>query len=231
MAAAAWEACGEFAGRGPAGATWPSACWCRSAATTRRWPSSASCWHHRPVRRRTLVDDAGRRLRAVQRQPAGQRRGTLPARHRHRLPARQPAPDRRGGVGPGARASRRGDLAGTLRWIGSAENTALAEADDLLGVPFLCDMAMVLGGARRARPGDDVPRPGRPSAARCSPTRSPRRRSCSTPARAISATSTHGWRTRARSSGGGCKLVAALAVARQGDLERPAGCATSRAAS
>jgi DNA-binding SARP family transcriptional activator len=43
-------------------------------------------------------------------------------------------------------ASRRGDLAATLRWIGSAENTALGVADDVLGVPFLCDMATVLGG-------------------------------------------------------------------------------------
>ena len=43
-------------------------------------------------------------------------------------------------------ASRRGDLPATLRWIGSAENTALGEADDMLGVPFLCDMATVLGG-------------------------------------------------------------------------------------
>ena len=42
--------------------------------------------------------------------------------------------------------SRRGDLPGTLRWIGSAENTALGVADDVLGVPFLCDMATVLGG-------------------------------------------------------------------------------------
>ena len=43
-------------------------------------------------------------------------------------------------------ASRRGDLPATLRWIGSAENTALGVADDVLGVPFLCDMATVLGG-------------------------------------------------------------------------------------
>ncbi len=42
-------------------------------------------------------------------------------------------------------AQRRTDLPGTLRWIATAENTALGEADDMLGVPFLCDAAMMLG--------------------------------------------------------------------------------------
>lgn len=41
--------------------------------------------------------------------------------------------------------SRRGDLDGTVRWIASAENTALTDADDVLGIPFLCDAANVLG--------------------------------------------------------------------------------------
>jgi DNA-binding SARP family transcriptional activator len=47
--------------------------------------------------------------------------------------------------GMGAIASRRGDLDATLRWIATAENTALGKADDLLGVPFLCDVAEMLG--------------------------------------------------------------------------------------
>ena len=42
-------------------------------------------------------------------------------------------------------SSRRGDLPGTLRWIASAENTALTDDDDVHGVPFLCDVATVLG--------------------------------------------------------------------------------------
>jgi DNA-binding SARP family transcriptional activator len=42
-------------------------------------------------------------------------------------------------------ASRRDDAAGTLRWASIAENTALGENDDLLGVPFLCDMATAFG--------------------------------------------------------------------------------------
>jgi DNA-binding SARP family transcriptional activator len=42
-------------------------------------------------------------------------------------------------------AQRRTDLPGTLRWIATAENTALGEADDMLGVPFLCDASMMLG--------------------------------------------------------------------------------------
>lgn len=42
-------------------------------------------------------------------------------------------------------AARRGDLEGTLRWIASAENTALADTDDVLGIPFLCDAATSLG--------------------------------------------------------------------------------------
>ena len=83
------------------------------------------------------------------------------ARRRPRLRARQPAPDRRRRPGAGRwSASRRGDVGDTLRWIGSAENTALGDADDVLGVPFLCDMATVLGAPRRARPGRAVPRPG-----------------------------------------------------------------------
>ena len=42
-------------------------------------------------------------------------------------------------------ATCRGDLDGTLRWAATAENTALAEDDDVLGVPFLCDMTTALG--------------------------------------------------------------------------------------
>ncbi len=42
-------------------------------------------------------------------------------------------------------ASRRDDVVATLRWVTAAENTALTGADDVLGVPFLCDMATVLG--------------------------------------------------------------------------------------
>jgi DNA-binding SARP family transcriptional activator len=42
-------------------------------------------------------------------------------------------------------AARRGDLPATLRWIATAENTALGRHDDMLGVPFLCDIAQVLG--------------------------------------------------------------------------------------
>ena len=57
-------------------------------------------------------------------------------------------------------ASRRGDLPATLRWIGSAENTALGVADDVLGVPFLCDMADGARRPRRARAGDVVPGSG-----------------------------------------------------------------------
>ena len=33
----------------------------------------------------------------------------------------------------------------TLRWIHTAEHTALSKADDILGVPFLCDVADMLG--------------------------------------------------------------------------------------
>jgi DNA-binding SARP family transcriptional activator len=42
-------------------------------------------------------------------------------------------------------AARRDDLRTALRWISTAENTALGKADDLLGVPFLCDVALMLG--------------------------------------------------------------------------------------
>ena len=42
-------------------------------------------------------------------------------------------------------AARRNDLPATLRWIATAENTALGRHDDMLGVPFLCDIAQVLG--------------------------------------------------------------------------------------
>ena len=42
-------------------------------------------------------------------------------------------------------ASRRGNLADTLRWIATAENTALSDQDDVLAVPFLCDMTTALG--------------------------------------------------------------------------------------
>jgi DNA-binding SARP family transcriptional activator len=42
-------------------------------------------------------------------------------------------------------ASRHADLDTTLRWIATADNTALGKADDVLGVPFLCDVAQMLG--------------------------------------------------------------------------------------
>ena len=42
-------------------------------------------------------------------------------------------------------AAREDDLATALRWIATAENTALGDADDLLGVSFLCDVTTVLG--------------------------------------------------------------------------------------
>jgi DNA-binding SARP family transcriptional activator len=42
-------------------------------------------------------------------------------------------------------AARQEDLATTLRWISTAENTALGDADDVLGVSFLCDVTTVLG--------------------------------------------------------------------------------------
>jgi len=43
-------------------------------------------------------------------------------------------------------AARRDDVPAALRWFGVAENTALGPADDLLGVPFLCDITTYLGG-------------------------------------------------------------------------------------
>ncbi len=42
-------------------------------------------------------------------------------------------------------AWRRDDRAGTIRHLASAENTALGEGDDVLGIPFLCDAATALG--------------------------------------------------------------------------------------
>lgn len=42
-------------------------------------------------------------------------------------------------------AWRRDDRAGTIRHLASAENTALGEDDDVLGIPFLCDAATALG--------------------------------------------------------------------------------------
>ncbi len=42
-------------------------------------------------------------------------------------------------------AARRGDVDNTVRWIATAENTALTDADDVLGVLFLCDTATALG--------------------------------------------------------------------------------------
>jgi DNA-binding SARP family transcriptional activator len=42
-------------------------------------------------------------------------------------------------------AARRNDVDNTLRWVATAENTALTEADDVLGVLFLCDTATALG--------------------------------------------------------------------------------------
>jgi DNA-binding SARP family transcriptional activator len=46
-------------------------------------------------------------------------------------------------------ASRRRDLAATLQWVAAAENTALTDDDDVLGVPFLCDMATAFGALGR----------------------------------------------------------------------------------
>ena len=42
-------------------------------------------------------------------------------------------------------AARQDDAATMLRWISTAENTALGDADDLLGVSFLCDVTTALG--------------------------------------------------------------------------------------
>jgi DNA-binding SARP family transcriptional activator len=42
-------------------------------------------------------------------------------------------------------AARRGDVDNTLRWVATAENTAMTDADDVLGVLFLCDVATALG--------------------------------------------------------------------------------------
>ncbi len=42
-------------------------------------------------------------------------------------------------------AARQDDLPKALRWIATAENTALGDADDVLGVSFLCDVTTVLG--------------------------------------------------------------------------------------
>ncbi len=42
-------------------------------------------------------------------------------------------------------AGRQDDLPAALRWIATAENTALGDADDLLGVSFLCDVTTALG--------------------------------------------------------------------------------------
>jgi DNA-binding SARP family transcriptional activator len=42
-------------------------------------------------------------------------------------------------------AARREDLPAVLRWFSTAENTALGDADDMLGVSFLCDAATALG--------------------------------------------------------------------------------------
>ncbi len=42
-------------------------------------------------------------------------------------------------------AARNDDLPAALRWIATAENTALGDADDLLGVSFLCDVTTALG--------------------------------------------------------------------------------------
>jgi DNA-binding SARP family transcriptional activator len=42
-------------------------------------------------------------------------------------------------------AARRLDLPTALRWIHTAEHTALSKADDILGVPFLCNVADMLG--------------------------------------------------------------------------------------
>lgn len=47
--------------------------------------------------------------------------------------------------GAGLVAWRRDDRAGALRHLANAENTALGRDDDVLGVPFLCDTALVLG--------------------------------------------------------------------------------------
>ena len=76
-------------------------------------------------------------------------------------------------------ASRHDDVAATLRWVTAAENTALTGADDVLGVPFLCDMATVLAPSASStwRRGTWS---GPPTAAPSSRTRSRRRRSCST---------------------------------------------------
>ena len=117
-------------------------------------------------------------------------------------------------------AARRGDVDNTLRWVATAENTALTDADDVLGVPFLCDVATAARRARRDRARVAVPRPRGSLAGRCSPTRWRRRRSCSRPgsgelgdvdAQLQSTPPAEWWRVQ---------LVAAHAAARQGDLDQ-----------
>lgn len=43
-------------------------------------------------------------------------------------------------------AARRDDLNTMLRQVSVAENTALGDTDDVLGVPFLCDVSVAIGG-------------------------------------------------------------------------------------
>lgn len=43
-------------------------------------------------------------------------------------------------------AACRNDLTRTLAWVRTAENTALGQVDDVLGVPFLCDVSTYVGG-------------------------------------------------------------------------------------
>ena len=67
-------------------------------------------------------------------------------------------------------AMRRDDLEATLRWVATAENTALGEADDLLGLPFLCDVATGLGALGELDLADVYLARGTRAQRRCTPT-------------------------------------------------------------
>ena len=154
----------------------------RSAGSRRRWPRSTVARFAGNDRRRALLEVEGRRSRSP-RQPARQRRrpdrALTDLGYLHDNPRLSPPRHGATPLSPG----RRTDSPEPLRRMATAENTALGEADDMLGVPFLCDWRRC--SARSASwTSPRVPRPGRVREARCS------RASCrldpflSTPARA-----------------------------------------------
>ena len=197
---------------------WPSACSRRSAGSTRRWPRSASC-SARPTSptpsargrawsRGSCCCNANRLDSAESRFARVADLGYL--HDNPRLIAAR-------GVGHGARRvpperPADGRCAGSPR----AENTALGEADDMLGVPFLCDVAEMLGALGELDLADRVPRPGHSSASPCSPAR------CSSTTFMLDARKGVARRRRPRRSAHTLptawwrvKLVAAYAIARR----------------